>query len=312
MNDVAATQARCASDTSTDGRVGWDAALTLGLSSATAAPCWRREHAGPLVVQKALHPEGDGVCQAIVVHPPGGIAGGDRLTLAIDVGARAHAQLTTPGAAKWYRSAGAAARQSVEAACGAGRDPRMAAAGDDRVRRCARRARDDDCARRGRDLHRLGHRVPRAHARRASASQRARSGSRSSFRATEIALVRAHGARRRIACAPIRCDSERRARLRHDDRRLAMSATTFSRRAGSFRATKAKVRSRACRTCWLRATEGVRRPARACILLRCGACCAPRWPDARPCLRGSGAPDASQISAAITDVELTPRERTSC
>ncbi len=116
MNDVAATQARCASDTSTDGRVGWDAALTLGFVERDRRTVLaKREHAGPLVVQKALHPEGAGVCQAIVVHPPGGIAGGDRLTLAIDVGARAHAQLTTPGAAKWYRSAGAAARQSVEA-----------------------------------------------------------------------------------------------------------------------------------------------------------------------------------------------------
>ncbi len=70
---------------------------------------------GPLIVQKALHPEGAGVCQAIVVHPPGGIAGGDRLALAVDVGAHAHAQLTTPGAAKWYRSAGPVAQQTLEA-----------------------------------------------------------------------------------------------------------------------------------------------------------------------------------------------------
>jgi urease accessory protein len=71
-------------------------------------------------VQKALYPEGPGVCQTIIVHPPGGIAGGDRLALVIDVGADAHAQLTTPGAAKWYRSTGAAARQTFEARVGAG------------------------------------------------------------------------------------------------------------------------------------------------------------------------------------------------
>ena len=60
-------------------------------------------------MQKALYPEGPEVCQAIIVHPPGGIVAGD--TLAIDVNARADArvQLTTPGAAKWYRSSGAEA-----------------------------------------------------------------------------------------------------------------------------------------------------------------------------------------------------------
>jgi urease accessory protein len=72
-----------------------------------------RRHVGPLVVQKSLYPEGEGVCQNIVVHPPGGIAGGDSLLIdaQTDVGARA--QLTTPGAAKWYRARGDAARQDV-------------------------------------------------------------------------------------------------------------------------------------------------------------------------------------------------------
>ena len=79
----------------------------------------RRSHAGPLVVQKSLYPEGDAPCQNVVVHPPGGIAGGDELHLSATVAAGAHVQFTTPGASKWYRSAGATAQQTVELRVGA-------------------------------------------------------------------------------------------------------------------------------------------------------------------------------------------------
>jgi urease accessory protein len=72
-----------------------------------------RSHEGPLVVQRPLYPEGRGLCQTIVVHPPGGIAGGDALELSVRVGSHARVQLTTPGATKWYRGFGHAASQSV-------------------------------------------------------------------------------------------------------------------------------------------------------------------------------------------------------
>lgn len=87
----------------------WHAGLELayGRFGDCTRPTTRR-HFGPLRVQKHLYPEGSEVCQHIIVHPPGGIAGGDRLDIAANVGAHAWAQLTSPGAAKWYRAGGPA------------------------------------------------------------------------------------------------------------------------------------------------------------------------------------------------------------
>src|SRR5262245_20911820 len=92
----------------------WKAELRLGFAAEGAKTVLReRRSEGPLVVQKPLYPEGEGICHAIVVHPPGGVAGGDHLTLAASCAKGAHALLTTPGAGKWYRSAGSWASQSL-------------------------------------------------------------------------------------------------------------------------------------------------------------------------------------------------------
>ena len=98
----------------------WHAELELGYGrfGDSTRPTLRR-HVGPLRVQKHLYAEGPQVCQHIIVHPPGGIAGGDRLNIRASVGPGAWAQLTSPGAAKWYRAAGPA-YQHVELSVAAG------------------------------------------------------------------------------------------------------------------------------------------------------------------------------------------------
>ena len=78
----------------------------------------QREHFGPLRVQKPLYPEDPSVCHAILVHPPGGVVGGDELRVSARVGDHAHAFLSTPGAAKWYRANGHVSRQVLELEAG--------------------------------------------------------------------------------------------------------------------------------------------------------------------------------------------------
>jgi urease accessory protein len=93
----------------------WQASLDLRFSPrANRTALVHRRHEGPLQVQKALYPEGPEICHVALLHPPGGIAGCDRLNIRGAADQNAHALMTTPGATKWYRSAGGAAEQRLK------------------------------------------------------------------------------------------------------------------------------------------------------------------------------------------------------
>lgn len=92
---------------------GWLARLELGFEASDGRTrLSRRKHQGPLVVQRPFYPEASGCCHVYLVHPPGGVVGGDDLELDVQVDARAHALITTPAATKLYRSSGPSATLS--------------------------------------------------------------------------------------------------------------------------------------------------------------------------------------------------------
>lgn len=100
--------------TSSRAASGWRAELDLEFEARAGRTILaRRSHVGPLVVQRPFYPEGD-VCHLYLLHPPGGVVGGDRLVCRAVIGPGAHALLTTPAATKFYRSAGPVAEQTQD------------------------------------------------------------------------------------------------------------------------------------------------------------------------------------------------------
>ena len=93
--------------------MSWHARLNLDYRMEAGRCVGRFEHDGPLRILQSLYPEGDAICHNVVVHPPGGLVGGDTLEIAVRAGEGAHGLITTPGATRFYRSDGDTALQST-------------------------------------------------------------------------------------------------------------------------------------------------------------------------------------------------------
>ncbi|MDD5580451.1 MAG: urease accessory protein UreD [Methylobacter sp.] len=91
----------------------WQAKLSLGFENRQAITYLTdRYHHGPLLVQRPFYPEGP-VCHVYLIHPPGGVVGGDELAIEVDCRQDSDVLITTPAAAKFYRSNGKTASQNV-------------------------------------------------------------------------------------------------------------------------------------------------------------------------------------------------------
>ena len=101
-------------------RHGWQANLNLQFRrSGCKTLVSRRSHKGPLRIQKPFYPP-DGVCHVYILHPPGGVVGGDELGTSVEVFSNASALITTPASAKIYRSAGATSQITCNLKVGEG------------------------------------------------------------------------------------------------------------------------------------------------------------------------------------------------
>ena len=98
----------------------WKARLALQASRDGERTLLHAQHEGPLRLLKTLTPEGPGIAHAVLVHPPGGLVGGDRLRIELAVQPGAHLLATTPAATRFYRSPQREATQDVQAEVAAG------------------------------------------------------------------------------------------------------------------------------------------------------------------------------------------------
>lgn len=92
----------------------WNAQLHINYTLEDGKTVARHLHTGPLRVLQSLYPDSPAVCHNVLVHPPGGLVGGDTLDITVQSASGSHGLITTPGATRFYRSEGLSARQSTQ------------------------------------------------------------------------------------------------------------------------------------------------------------------------------------------------------
>jgi urease accessory protein len=123
VEGAAQKRMRAETEAPATGGVRWPARLRLDARlagpgdarPAGPATLLHGSHIGPLRLLKTLYPEGPGIAHAVLVHPPGGLVGGDRLDIEVHADAGAHLLVTTPSATRFYRSVAGEAVQAVRA-----------------------------------------------------------------------------------------------------------------------------------------------------------------------------------------------------
>ena len=95
MNNISSAQ---------NSQSGWLAELELDYAVRREKTCLvRKKQRGPLTLQRPFYPEND-TCHSYLLHPPGGVVGGDTLDIKVRAETGSHCLITTPGATKFYRS----------------------------------------------------------------------------------------------------------------------------------------------------------------------------------------------------------------
>ena len=88
---------------------GWQARLDLEFSNKQTTQKSKTvvshvKHHGPLRIQRAFYPENNGTSHIYLLHPPGGVVGGDQLSINVNAQDNTNTLITTPAANKFYRS----------------------------------------------------------------------------------------------------------------------------------------------------------------------------------------------------------------